>query len=73
MELCVNVAHLYKPKKFPIIWDLLKCNFIYLFLAVLGLCGCRGFSLAVTSEGRSPVAVLGLLTAVAPPVVEHGP
>ena len=35
--------------------------FINLFLAVLGLCRCAGFSLAVVSGGHSPVAVPWLL------------
>ena len=38
---------------------------IYLFMAVLGLRCCKAFSLAVASEGYSPVAVLGRLIAVA--------
>ena len=40
-------------------------NYIYLFLAVLSLCGRMGFSLVAGSWGQSPVAMLGLLTAVA--------
>ena len=32
----------------------LKSNFIYLFLAVLGLCCCVGFPLVMTSRGYSP-------------------
>ena len=48
-------------------------DFIYLFLAVLGLHCYSGFSLVVESGSRSycPVAVQGLLTAVAS-LVEHG-
>ena len=49
------------------------CSFfqIYLFLAVLGLCHFAGFSLVVASEGYSPVAVRGLLIAVASLVAKH--
>ena len=42
--------------------------FIYLFLAVLGLRRCVGFSLVVASRGYS----LGLLIVVASPVAGHG-
>ena len=45
----------------------------YLFLAVLGLCCCAGFTLVVESGGCSLVAVHGLLTAVASLVLEHEP
>ena len=41
----------------------LKNNFIYLFLAVLGLCYCTGFSRVAVSWDCSLVVVLGLLTA----------
>ena len=37
----------------------LQHNFIYVFLTVLGLCGCTGFSLARTPGGCSLVAVRG--------------
>lgn len=43
----------------------------YLFLALLGLRRWEGFSLVVVSRGYSPVAMRGLLTAVAL-LVEHG-
>ena len=49
--------------------------FIYnfnLFLAVLGLCCCVGFSLIAMSRGYCPVVVRGLLIAVASPVAQHG-
>ena len=46
--------------------------FVYLFLAVLGLCCFTGFSLDVVSQGDSPVAGHELLTAVASSAVEHG-
>ena len=46
--------------------------FIYLFLAVLGLCCCVGFSLVASSEGYSPVVVCECLTVVASLVVELG-
>ena len=44
----------------------------YLFLAVLGLCCCVGFSLIAMSRGYCPVVVRGLLIAVASPVAQHG-
>ena len=44
-------------------------NFIYLILAVLGLCRCAGFSLVIASRGYSPVAVPRLLAVVASLVV----
>ena len=53
----------------------IKKNFMYLFylfLAVLGLCCCTGFSLVVVIGGCSLVAVHGLLIAVASLVAEHG-
>ena len=48
--------------------------FIYLFivLAVLGLCCCSGFSLVVGSGGYSRVAVLERLIVVASLISEHG-
>ena len=46
-------------------------SFVDLFLAVLGLCCCAGFSLLVTSRGYSLVWVLELLVA-ASLVAEHG-
>ena len=49
-------------------WHLLF--FIYLLLAVLGLCCSTGFSLAVEDGGYSIVVVCGLL-AVAASLVEH--
>ena len=45
---------------------------IYLFLAVLGLCCCVGFSLVVESGGYSPVGAPGLPIAAASLVVERG-
>ena len=46
--------------------------FIFLiFLAVLGLCGCTGFSLVVAGGSSSLVAVRGLLIAVASLAAEH--
>ena len=47
-------------------------NFIYLFLAVLGLQSYVGFSLVAESGGCSLVVVHGLLTVMAFPVSEHG-
>ena len=42
-----------------------KNNFTYLFLAVLGLHCCEGFSLVTASGGYSLVVVPGLLVAMA--------
>ena len=46
-------------------------NFIYLFLAVLGLHCCMGFSLVAVSRGYSVVAMHRLLTVLASLVSEH--
>ena len=46
---------------------------IYLFLAVLGLHCYKHFSLVVASRGYSPVALLGLLIAVASLVAKIRP
>ena len=46
--------------------------FVYLLLAVLGLCCCAGFSLVVAIRGDSLAAVRGLLIAVASLVGQHG-
>ena len=43
-----------------------------LFLAMLDLCCCEGFSLVVVSRGYSLFVVHGLLIAVASLVAEHG-
>ena len=48
-----------------------KIKLIYLFLAVLGLHCCRGFSLTVESGGYSLVVAHRLLIVVAS-LVEHG-
>ena len=50
-----------------------QTNFIYLFLAVLGLCCYVGFSLVAASGVCSQVVVLGLLIAVVALVPERGP
>ena len=47
-------------------------TFFNLFLADLGLCCCRGFSVVMEIGGSSLLVVHGFLTAVAPRVVEHG-
>ena len=47
-------------------------NFIYLFLAVLGLRFCVEFSLVAVSRCYLLIAVHGLLIAVASLVAEHG-
>ena len=44
--------------------------FIYLFLAMLGLCCCSGFSLVAASGGYSLVVAHGLLILVVPLAVE---
>ena len=49
---------------------LFKNEFMYLFLAVLGLCCCVGFSLIAASGGYSLAMVCGLLVLVASLVVE---
>ena len=46
-------------------------DFVYLLLAVLGLCCCAGLSLVVASGGYSLAAVCRLLIAVASLLVEH--
>ena len=46
-------------------------NFTFSFIVVLFL-HCTGFSLVVVNSGYSVVVVRGLLTAVAPLVVEQG-
>ena len=45
--------------------------FIHLFLAMLGLCCCTGFSLGVTSRRYSLAVVRGLLIMVVSLVAEH--
>ena len=49
-------------------WD--RFFFFFRFLALLGLCCCKGLSLAAGSGGYSPVAMRRLLIAVAS-LVEH--
>lgn len=44
-----------------------------IFLAVLGLRRCEGFSLVVVNGGYSLVVMLRLLTGGFSPVAEHGP
>ena len=48
-----------------------NCFKLYVFLVVLGLCCCMGFSLAAESRGYPVVMVQGLLIAMASLVVEH--
>ena len=45
---------------------------MYLFLAVLSLHGCSGFSLVAASGGYSLVAVRSLLTVMTSLVAKHG-
>ena len=47
-------------------------NAIYLFMAVLGLCCCVGFSLVAVSKSYSLVGLRGFLTVVASLVAKHG-
>ena len=47
--------------------------FLNLFLAALGLCCCTWAFSSCGEQGLLFVAVRGLLIAVAPLVVEHGP
>ena len=51
--------------------SLQSCFFIYLFLSVLGLRCCMGFSPVAASRGYSLVAVCRPLTAVVSLVAEH--
>ena len=44
---------------------------LFLFLVVLGLCCCVGFSLVAANGGYSLVVVCGLLTVVASLVAEY--
>ena len=60
------------PPDFFQVTFLFFCSFlIYLFLVVLGLHCCMGFSLAVASRGCSLVTVSLLLVVVASLAVEH--
>ena len=45
---------------------------IFIYLAVLGLCCCKGFSLVAASGGYPLVVVCGPLTVVPSRVVKHG-
>ena len=57
-------------QRFSLIFSVLK-GFYYLFLALLGLRCCAGFSLVVASGGNFLVAVCRLLIAVASLVAEQ--
>ena len=54
----------------PSVWK--QFYFFNLFVAVLGLRNCMGFSLAVESRSYSLAAAHGLLIAVVSLVMEHG-
>ena len=55
------------------IWmSICKKKFIYLFMAVLSLSCCVGFSLVVANGAYPLVAVCGLLIVVASPAAERG-
>ena len=66
MNFCSNQEK--GPEFFKIILIYLSS---YLFMTVLGLCCCTGFSLLSASGGSSLVVVCGLLIEVAS-IVEHG-
>ena len=53
-------------------WYILKNNFIYLFLAVLGLHCFLGFYLVAASRGHRPVVTQGLLMVGASLAAERG-
>ena len=53
-------------------YTILMYTFIYLFLAVLGLCCCAWAFSSGGERGLLFVVVCGLLIAVAPLVAEHG-
>ena len=55
-----------------VIYNLIFKNNFYLFLAVLGLRYCSGFSLVVAGGGYSLVVVYGLLIALASLVADGG-
>jgi len=56
---------------FPTLYFLFFFNFIYLFMAVLGLCYCMDLPLVAVSGGHSPVAEHGLFTAEFSFIVER--
>ena len=57
-------------REFPMIFRYVFA-LIYLFLVVLGLCCCTGFSLVVESKGSFLVVMWGPVLAVASLIVEH--
>ena len=63
---------MFSPTRRKLFLPFLIYNLIYLFLAVLGLRCCSGFSLVAASRGYTLVAAWGFLPAVASPCVEHG-
>ena len=67
----VAVAFSYRSCYIPTNMEDFFLTFIYLFLAVLGLCCCTCFSLVAASGGYSPVALPGFLIAAASLVVGH--
>ena len=67
-----TLVFLYVCLVLEIIYEALSYLFIYLFMAVLGLCCCvRAFS-SCGERGLQFVAVHGLLIVVASLVAEHG-
>ena len=68
--LLINKFYIYISTS-PLSAIFLKHKFIHLFMAVLGLCCCVVLSLVVAGTGCSPVAVHGLLMAVASLLAEH--
>ena len=69
MERCPFFIYIYI---YIYIYILKLINFIYLFLATLGLCCCARASSSCGEQGLLFVVVRGLLVAVASLVVEHG-
>ena len=53
-------------------FQLWRCLFIYLLMAVLCLCGCTGFSRVAASGGYSPLTAQELLNSAAPLVCSTG-
>ena len=73
-EVCFRHMRLNMLSKVPFSFYFLQCGYrnIYLFLAVLGLLCCPGFSLVAVSRGYSVDEVCSLLSAVASLVAEQG-
>ena len=70
-SVCVCVCNSFGVRAGEMKLSLQSCFFIYLFLSVLGLRCCMGFSPVAASRGYSLVAVCRPLTAVVSLVAEH--